>query len=245
MEQAQKAGHRCATFRYPNDQALADSAQLLSKVLSEQDQEISVVTHSMGGLIARETIENPRLDPGNVRRLVMIAPPNHGSQLARIAYSMDLIEYITCDRRREEAGFIYGSIVDGLAEATDDMTPDSNFLRQLNARPRNTKVRYSIFLGSDAPLDQNTLKRTRQCLAHVSAHCSWIREMKSQLKSNLPELDELVAGRGDGIVSVRRGRLEGVDDLFIGGFDHNSVLSSTPTSNAIKARDQIIAKLSE
>ncbi|MCP4189617.1 MAG: hypothetical protein GY768_03200 [Planctomycetaceae bacterium] len=245
IEQAQQAGHRCATFRYPNDQALADSAHLLSNVLTQQTTQISLVTHSMGGLIARETIENPQLDPGNVRQLIMIAPPNHGSQLARIACSMDVIEYVTCDHRREEAGFIYGSIIDGLAEATDDMTPNSAFLRQLNARARNAKVRYTIFLGSDAPLDQNTLKRTRQCLAHASARFSWIREMKAQLKSNLPEIDELVAGRGDGIVSVRRGRLEGVKDLFIGDFDHHSILSPTPTTEALKARDQIIAKLSE
>src|SRR5690606_20576841 len=82
-----QSGMPHAVFEYPNDQSVSDSAALLSRELLKLKQAapkcaVSLVTHSMGGLVAREAIENPRLDPGNVDRLIMIAPPNHGSRLA-------------------------------------------------------------------------------------------------------------------------------------------------------------------
>jgi hypothetical protein len=33
-------------------------------------------------------------------------------------------------------------------------------------------------------------------------------------------MDEIVDGRGDGVVSVERGRLAGVDDVMLMNFDH-------------------------
>lgn len=245
VRETQQAGYRCASFRYPNDQSLVKSARLLSDVLSDQKGDISIIAHSMGGLIAREAIENPQLDHGNVRRLIMITPPNNGSALARFAYSMDIVEYLTCDRRRKESGFVYGSIIDGLAEATDDMSPNSKFLRQLNSRPRNAKVRYTIVLGTDGPWDPTNLRKTRNCVSHLSGRCAWVRTAKEAIKSGLPELDELVAGKGDGIVSVKRGRLDGVEDVIIGEFDHTDFFSDDPNPSAVKARDRIIARLGE
>ena len=58
------AGYECGTFCYPNDQAIVDSADLLSQELHRlhrlyPNRKVALVTHSMGGLVAREVLENP------------------------------------------------------------------------------------------------------------------------------------------------------------------------------------------
>ena len=125
-------GLLCARFSYPNDQSIDHSAQLLSGELKRLANEfptlnVSLVTHSMGGLVARRTIEDASLDPGNVRRLIMICPPNHGSELAQFAFAMDLWQFLTNRLRSKDLSFFYASVEDGLAEAATDLEPDSIF----------------------------------------------------------------------------------------------------------------------
>lgn len=243
VRETQQAGFRCVTFRYPNDQSLTKSARFLAEELASLKGRLAVVTHSMGGLIVREAIENPELDPGNVRQLIQITPPNHGTQLARFAVSMDVVEYLMSEDRRQESGFIYGSILDGLAEASDDMSPDSEFLQTLNSRPRHPDVQYTLVLGTDAPIDPTAFAATRRCVSWLGNRWEWVDTAKTTLKSHLTKFDELIDGRGDGIVSVRRARLSGVTDLIVGQFDHADLLSEAPNPAARKAREQILKRL--
>ncbi|MGI9455535.1 MAG: esterase/lipase family protein, partial [Aeoliella sp.] len=130
-------GHPCAIATYPNDQAIDQSARWLADELRALDESrIALVTHSMGGLVARWMLEDPQLDPGRVDRLVMIAPPNHGTSLARLAYGVDVWEHWLRTSGIELQARFYRSINDGLAEAAHDLCPDSPFLRRLNARKR-------------------------------------------------------------------------------------------------------------
>ena len=241
----ERAGHWCATFRYPNDQRIADSASLLSKELHELRQrdplrQVVLIAHSMGGLVVREAVENGKLDPGNVERLILITPPNHGSRLAEIAISLDILEYMSCGTRRDESGFMYGSILDGLAEANDDLKPGSRFLRTLNARPRNSSIQYTIVLGTGGPLRTESMD---ECVSLCSDKCRWLRGMDTKLNQKLSSVDELVAGQGDGLVSVRRGRLDGVEDVIVGRFDHAELLQTAPKGDALDVRRQILARI--
>ena len=108
---ARRLGLKSAHFRYPNDQAIGESSELFANALKQlghvcPDTKISVVTHSMGALVARDAIENPWYQIDNVDRLVMLVPPNHGSHLAKYACSLDIYEYAASKHRRAESGFV-------------------------------------------------------------------------------------------------------------------------------------------
>jgi pimeloyl-ACP methyl ester carboxylesterase len=240
------AGHWCATFRYRNDQPIRRSARQLAALLRGLHREqagllVCLVAHSMGGLVAREAIEDPRLKVPNVCRLIMIAPPNQGSQLARYACSLDVWEYVTSGARRREAGLIVGSVCDGWAEAADDLRPDSAFLRQLNARPRNPRVEYSIFVGTAGPLAHDQCATPQDWLQAIGRRCGWDAAANGRL-CVLPA-DELLSGKGDGCVAVRRARLSGVRDVVVGHFSHRGILQDAEHPEVRRMRAAILERL--
>jgi hypothetical protein len=192
----------------------------------------------MGGLVAREALENTRLDPGNVSRMIMIAPPNHGSQLADCNNSfVDAWEYWHSGEQRKKAGLIYGSIEDGLGEAADDLKPSSPFLTKLNGRKRNAKVKYSILLGNRAPIESNDARHDTA----KTGNCRWTM---TWLASNWYEdLDEVVNGRGDGVVSLTSGQLDGVRDVAVFPFDHIEVLGQPGAGSVDLVHLAILARL--
>ena len=57
-------------------------------------EKLDRIPGALGVEIARACLENKELDPGNVTRLVMIAPPTHGTMLAHIAVATDVWEQI-------------------------------------------------------------------------------------------------------------------------------------------------------
>lgn len=236
---AQQAGLTCGTFRYPNDQALLSSAKLLSRDLkrlakAQPARPVYLVTHSMGALVARAAVETPHLDPRNVQRLVMVAPPNHGSELARYKLPLDMFEYAVSSDRRAEAGLIRGAMADGWSEAVDDMRPDSQFLKDLNRRDRNARIQYSIFAGTAGLFTPDCVERFGETLSRPSwcrrwLRCEWLNcdvvgWAESSYDRRVLEVDEIYRGRGDGLVALRRARLAGVDDVVVGDFSHSALL---------------------
>jgi pimeloyl-ACP methyl ester carboxylesterase len=241
------AGYACGTFCYPNDQAIADSAELLSRELRRvgqlhPDRKIALVTHSMGGLVSRAAIETPGLDPGNVSQIIMIAPPSQGTSCAHIIWSGDLWEHFLRTQDHNILDCLYASLEDGMGEGREDLKPDSQFLRQLNARSRNSHVHYTMFLGNGSKFTLEQLANLRRLVVKAAETDSFLALMEPALQSALDDFEDS-AQPGDGVVSISRGQLQGVTDTVVLGFDHwNSI--DEPNIEAVNAlHHQILKRL--
>jgi len=245
-----EADFPCSAFAYPNDHHLEQSAERLSRELksfveAHPERRIALVTHSMGGLVARHCLENEHLAPGNVDRLIMIAPPSQGTLLAHFAVATDIWEHWL---GRSDGGpwrRWRDSVVDGMGEAADDLLPGSPFLTQLNARQRNPDVHYAIFLGTGATVSTEEMDWLRKKLQQTADHIPGLSQPATKLKTLLAEMDELIDGKGDGVVAVKRGRLDGVEDVVVLPFGHLSVTGKTQDQAVREVQTALLARLQE
>lgn len=149
-------------MRYPNDQPIVDSSSFVFSEMRRLSQlgveEIALVTHSMGALVSREMLTRPQIayaDAARARKvpsvtaLIMLAPPNHGSQMARFRMLSEVREQWVY--AMEGGTNLLRGIVDGAGEARLDLIPKSPFLTTLNGRPHPDGVELLIVAGVIRP----------------------------------------------------------------------------------------------
>ncbi len=215
-------GRQVALFCYPGDQPIAADAALLANRLADlhrahADLKIDIIAYSMGSLVSRAAIEGPAY-PGGVDRLILLAPPNHGSSWA-------FLQPVLKCRHALALGFSDPAwrpswmITEGLCEAAADLDPDSQFLRRLNSLPRRDGVRYSIIAG-----DENPLRRiTADC---IDISQTWIpRRCRSEIAAFAADVRRH-ADCSDGPVSLHSAYLDGVSDVTILHADHEALFRS-------------------
>ena len=210
-------------MKYPNDQPIVESARLFFEELKGLKQlgiqRISIVAHSMGGLVSREMLTSSEIEYDRsaknrlvpvVAALIMVGTPNHGSQLARFRVFTEMRDHLI-RLKKGEANWL-GAIIDGAGEAKIDLLPGSRFLTELNGRPHPEGVDMLIIAGITSPWNESDINR-------------WVGNLRKKVPADQQErVDELgkdmismTHGLGDGLVTVESARLEGVPYRTVDG----------------------------
>ena len=221
-----QAGHTPLVFVYPNDQPITDSAKLLTEQLARLPQtgikSVSLVAHSMGGLVSREMLSNDDMRGyPKVKRLIMVGTPQHGSSLAYFQFVGELRDQIV--RLFSGNGILFGSIFDGAGEAKIDLLPGSVFLTTLNVRPLPQGVVMTSIMGIASPVKRSSIRAFEKQLAP-----QFNDQGQQQLKQIRKTLEQLVAGVGDGCVSLTSAHLQGISDEVIVQANHRTMLRTVP-----------------
>jgi pimeloyl-ACP methyl ester carboxylesterase len=212
----EEAGFGVILYDYPDNQDVDVSAPQFVKdwkALRKQTGDAqcwAIVGHSMGALLARYYVEGDDY-ANDVSQLILIAPPNEGSALAKAQGVFQLLQ-----KMQGPQGESLGTLVElseGLGEAADDMVPGAAFLKRLNARPRRSGVAYHILAGDAGFLTQTGRQKLEAQLRTATRAVGVFGKLARLATPNLDAvLDELTDGTGDGAVSVRSTRLDSVTD---------------------------------
>ncbi len=253
------AGYVVLRFEYPNDQPISESADLLARHLETLPargiKQIDIVAHSMGGLVARDTLTRKAYYNGDgigseryptVDRLIMIGPPNHGSKMVWLRGLAEVREQLY--RWIKGNGTLTNALTDGMGEAGHDLHPDSDFLRRLNARSNPSHRTYTIIAGRISPIDEQGLDKLIEHIKKISESdnsTDWLRKWVRDAQTNKAKsmLAAAVRGLGDGIVTLKSAKLEGVEDIVEVEANHISMIANVFSSKTPPAIGIIIDRL--
>ena len=250
MDQLEQQGLRCRRFAYPNDGSVADAANILSRELAVTaqrypDRKLTIISHSMGGLVSRFALEYPGMATGNVDQLIMVSPPNQGSDLAALPVGAEperLVQLI----ENQAIGKIFAAAIQGaVGRAQTDLLPDSAFLEKLNQLPRNPHVRYSIFAGTDAPVQgpgAAAVQELNRLARQIPDERPALQAIMNQI-ALAANSEALQAGRGDGVVSVQSAKLADVTDFQTLPYGHNVLTQGLNTPAGEKLLREIVSRI--
>lgn len=140
-----RAGYEPVGIFYPSRSGSIEelAAYVRGRLPRRDDRRIHFLTHSMGGLVARYLLNADR--PANLGRVVMLAPPNQGSQLAAKLKDLELFRRVMgpaidqlgagSDRLAE----LLGPVDFDLGVVAGDR-PRTNLLGRMIAGPSDGKV---------------------------------------------------------------------------------------------------------
>ena len=89
------------------------------------------------------------------------------------------------------------------------------------------------------------LAALRAGVAQAGEKSRWVRLLGARANRWLEDLDEVVDGRGDGAVSLRRGRLQGVEDTLVLPFGHLSQLGLSGGRDEKRIHRELLTRLKE
>jgi hypothetical protein len=233
------SGYRVWIMSYPDDQPISESARFFFDEMAvlkgkkiKALSHVTIIAHSMGGLVAREMLSCPEMDYGSAARegrvpavtdLVMISTPNHGSELAQFRIFGEFRDQLVS---MFEGNYIWlNGILDGAGEAGMDLVPGSPFLEELNSRPHPENLNMVVITGVMTAWTKNDIEQ-------------FVEMMNERLPGSTHEsvkgigdlLNAMGNGLGDGAVSVNSAKLDGYP-LYVLPGNHLSIIRNVMESS--------------
>jgi pimeloyl-ACP methyl ester carboxylesterase len=226
----EEAGYGIVIHDYPFNRPIAESCAGFARDWAAFRRQAgeklpwAILSHSMGALVARSLVENDATWAGDVSSLIMIAPVNQGSHLARVQTVIQLMNGLRSINEKKTSKALM-HLSDGLGQAAQDMLPGSAFLNELNRRPRRRGLPYHIVAGDSGFLTRDGRAQLEGRIDLVNRNAGIFGRLTQAATADLPDLlDELTDGTGDGCVAIARTRLEGVTDHVILHANHAELI---------------------
>lgn len=232
-------GFRPIRYDYMHDEGIAVTAAEFARAMGQLRaagvERVDVVAHSMGGLVVRDALTRPAhatLAMPRVDRFIMVGTPNHGAPLARLTVIAEAREHLErwLDSDSKDPRSLLAFLADGDGQVGRDLLPESEFLTELNARPRNgLPAATTIIAGSvagdypqrlGAMLDIAVVRRALEATGGVD-----LRTVQEAIRRG----GEVV---GDGVVSVDSAKLIGIDDTVVLPTNHRHIIANLGVERA-------------
>ncbi|MCM2370554.1 PGAP1-like alpha/beta domain-containing protein [Aporhodopirellula aestuarii] len=234
-------GLRTGCVHYDDHVSVATSAKKVAALVEQNfagdaSTRLALVGHSMGGLVAREWVENPELANPRITHLITVGSPHGGSEWAEVTPLPDLVVngQFTPDT-------VLGVLTNrSTTPSAEDLRPNSAFLQTLASRPRRDGVRYTTIIGTGSPVDETTLQAVRaRLLAEQQKARGGVLE--ARLSKLVTQFDAVCTGEGDGVVSIEQAKIPGVDDIIYVDCSHWEFFDS-PEPGAVNPVWEAVAK---
>jgi pimeloyl-ACP methyl ester carboxylesterase len=242
-------GFRVLVMTYPNDQPILASTKFVFEQMAAffkgKKREVTLVAHSMGGLISRDLLTDPKFSYSQkaalgkvprVKQLIMVGTPNHGSQLAQFRFFLEIrdqFQHLSDDENHWLDGFL-----DGAGEAGIDLLPGSRFLTQLNSRPLPDHVDFQVIAGMVNPWSEGEISSFIEGLENRLP-----RETRPALRGLEKILLSMGQTMGDGLVTVDSAKLNGVPLTLVKGTHLTMIRNLSASSKRVPPAVPVIVKM--
>lgn len=228
-----EAGYVVWEFRYPNDQAIERSTDLLAEYWPrlDADHPVILVGHSMGGLVIRDFVTRwrypeeagPRVEGPPVAGAILVATPNHGSEWVRLRVWLELRELLATAAQQRFTLFV--GLREGTGAAKIDLRPASTYLAELNDRRWPSDIPIRLIAGVLA----EPTAEMRQGIEAIAEEFGR-GELVEALEAWWTELGE---GLGDGAVPVSSVMLADAPPPVLVNASHRGLLVTMPLTDGL------------
>jgi len=239
------SGAAILRFEYPNDQAIALSADELDAALGELflrgTRRVDLVCHSMGGLVARDVLTrdglyagraDARADRPGLNSIIMLGTPNAGSPFAKLRALSQVREQVMrwIDSENHNVRDLWRNGGDGDGAAGDDLMPGSAYLTDLNSRPLPpaSEIPITVVIGRLATAEDLRLDRALEAPMTVRI----LGEERAA--ALLDACRRFTREMGDGVVTCSSACLEGADTAYVIETSHRTMIRTARTETAVR-----------